>query len=64
MQQNPELSSLRHGATTAHICMGCTNATVIRSHFNFFEKYLAKVGSPAQIYNMDESAGARVLTSY
>lgn len=34
--------------------MDCTNSAALANYFNLLEKYLEKVGSPAQIYNMDE----------
>ena len=54
MQRNPKLS-LRRGDSTAHVRMDCTNSAALTNYFNLLEKYLEKVGSPAQIYNMDES---------
>lgn len=54
MQRNLQLS-LRRGDATAHVRMDCTNSAALENYFNLLEKYLEKVGSPAQIYNMDES---------
>jgi hypothetical protein len=54
MQRNPQLS-LRRGDATAHVRMDCTNSAALSNYFNLLEKYLKKVASPAQIYNMDES---------
>lgn len=54
MERNPDLS-LRRGDATAHVRMDCTNTAALNNYFNLLEKYLEKVESPAQIYNMDES---------
>lgn len=52
-----EIQSCRlgRGDSTAHVRMDCTNSAALANYFNLLEKYLEKVGSPAKIYNMDES---------
>ncbi len=54
MERNPTLS-LRRGDATAHVRMDCTNSAALKKYFDLLEKCVAKVRSPAQIYNMDES---------